>query len=172
MDIEVSKSKDVFVKHHYDTYGNTGRMPTWKALEVISFGKLSRLLSQLISNDDAYKNIISDFGLRTPMLLKSTIHNLTVVRNICGHHGRLWNRELQIRPEILKTPISGYWLKTLPLEEDKIYIVLSTLIYINNCLGIKYNLAKQITDLLDQNPFIDVNAMGFTPNWRTEPLWN
>lgn len=171
LDKEVAKSKDVFVKHHLDTYGNSSRLPTWKALEVISFGKLSRLLSQLKSNYTAHKNIVSDFGLRTPKLLVSTIHNLTVIRNICGHHGRLWNRELQIKPEILRAGTKG-WINVIPVDKNKIYLALSVLIYITNSIDNENNLANQIIDLLEKNPFIDTKAMGFTSNWRSEQLWN
>nr|WP_245153128.1 Abi family protein [Xanthomonas oryzae] len=37
-------------------------------------------------------------------MLKSWLHALTSIRNICAHHSRLWNRELGIRPELPAAP--------------------------------------------------------------------
>lgn len=47
---------------------------------------------------DKDKKIIAEgFDLFAP-LLESWLHTLTVIRNICAHHARLWNRELGIKP--------------------------------------------------------------------------
>ena len=58
--------------------------------EVMSFGSLSRGYKGLKHED---KRIISDKFELHHRQLTSWLHTLTYIRNVCSHHGRLWNRK-------------------------------------------------------------------------------
>jgi hypothetical protein len=57
---------------------------------VWDFGALSTLLGGLKFVDRA--QMASRYGLTRPDLLTAFTRNLNNVRDICAHHGRLWNR--------------------------------------------------------------------------------
>ena len=64
------------------------------AVEVMSLGVLSRMFVGLNKNDQ--KQISKKYNLNHKVLC-SWLHVLTYVRNICAHHGRLWDRILSIK---------------------------------------------------------------------------
>jgi abortive infection bacteriophage resistance protein len=174
LDDDVKRSHEEFVVAHKSRYGygERNRMPTWKSLEVISFGKLSRLLAGLNPGLAETKEIVSAFGLYDHGMLCSWIHLLVVVRNICGHHGRLWNRRFAIRPRILR-PASKGWLRTLPnkVDQDKIYLMICCISYMQSALGIESNICSELKSFLERYPILDPAAMGFPLDWDNEPMW-
>lgn len=102
--VDRARGRDEFVDHHDAVYG--GQLPIWVLTDVLDFSDLSRLFAGLTSPD---QRVISDwFGVspapgasqgqrrwwRDSHPLANWLEHLTVVRNICAHHGRLWNRTL------------------------------------------------------------------------------
>jgi abortive infection bacteriophage resistance protein len=105
MDRESNRSSETFTKHHFHKYGRP--LPIWKVVEVINFSQLCELYSGLKQKDQDL--IASRFGIRTRSgngdsgTLSNWMANLNHVRNICAHHSRLWNRniDVQISPKKL-----------------------------------------------------------------------
>jgi abortive infection bacteriophage resistance protein len=58
---EVRRSQEIFIKHHFDKYG--GLIPVWVAIEVLSFGALSKLFSNMKNAD---KNHIAKTNYQAP----------------------------------------------------------------------------------------------------------
>jgi abortive infection bacteriophage resistance protein len=84
------RSTDEFIKHFKNKY--TGRPPVWIEAELWDFGLLSWLLSGLKVAD---RQVLAHrHRLARPHLLVASIRNINNVRNVCAHHGRLWNRSL------------------------------------------------------------------------------
>lgn len=81
--------KEDFIKHHLDNYSG---IPIWVALEVCTFGNLSVMFSLLKSK--YAKEIAQIYNIKNPLLFSRLIFSITIIRNICSHHGRLWNRRL------------------------------------------------------------------------------
>lgn len=106
---EITRSNDVFIQHHYDKHD--GVMPIWATVEVLSFGTLSKLIKNLRTGPDSafailaesYKYVTSKGRLAKPSkeCFTSWIHICSICRNICAHNGRLYNRVINIAPEIL-----------------------------------------------------------------------
>jgi hypothetical protein len=84
------RSTDEFIKHFKNKY--TGRPPVWIEAELWDFGLLSWLLSGLKVADRQV--LARRHRLVRPNLLVASIRNINNVRNVCAHHGRLWNRSL------------------------------------------------------------------------------
>lgn len=84
------------LRQRYDEYP---QLPIWAAVEIMSFGSLSKLYASLREDDQA--EVAGNFGLHRRILV-SWLHTLVYVRNICAHHARLWNRELAIAPKAPK----------------------------------------------------------------------
>lgn len=90
---EIKKSKEAFVEHYYARYGEPGLPPIWAIVETFSLGQLSRWFQN--TKESAMKrDIMRYFGMPTVEAFEGVLHALTPVRNLCAHHGRLWNRLL------------------------------------------------------------------------------
>ncbi|HEX3962472.1 MAG TPA: Abi family protein [Trebonia sp.] len=92
---ELASSREDFVIHHHRKYG--GRLPVWAAVELLGWGGLTRLYGFAPrSTQDAIAGMC---GLRAPQL-SSWLKALNIVRNVCAHHGRLYNRVHTFSPKL------------------------------------------------------------------------
>jgi abortive infection bacteriophage resistance protein len=70
--------------------------------EMMSFGQLSKWYSNL--GERALRNRIAQpLGLPETVLVPLVRH-VTDIRNICAHHGRLWNRGFRHPPKLAQNP--------------------------------------------------------------------
>ena len=77
----------LFIKHHNEKYN--GVLPIWVAVEIMSFGTLSKLYSNMLPQDTTY--IKKELCNVNPKLVNSWLHSLTHLRNVCAHYGRIYN---------------------------------------------------------------------------------
>lgn len=83
------------------------------AIEVLSFGALSKLFSNMKNED---KSHIAKINYQAPSVyLESWLKCLSYIRNICAHYGRLYNRTLTSRPRL------NHQSKKLGIQQDKIF---------------------------------------------------
>jgi len=101
---EIERSKESFILHYRNQYDDFPHLPLWMAVEVMSFGSLSKLFNNLTR---AYQKQIGESLGFHESLLTSWLHSMTFVRNVCAHHARLWNREMAIS---MKYPRSAEWV--------------------------------------------------------------
>lgn len=94
---ELDRSKERFVAHHR-TSGNP--VPVWAAVEVLSFGTVSKMYG-LLDDRGARTGVSKSLGLPNPQFTASVIRSLVVLRNICAHHARLWNRVPDVPTPVL-----------------------------------------------------------------------
>lgn len=73
-------------------------LPIWMAVETWDFGTLSRLFE--LAHPSDRKSIASHYGVANPEVFLSWLRCLSTVRNICAHHGRLWNEPLVNQPKL------------------------------------------------------------------------
>lgn len=173
LDKAVHKSGEDFAKHFKENYYPP--MPLWIAVEVWDYGMLSRLLEGL--SHSALQSIATKYGCPRYELLTSWVRTLNFVRNICAHHGRLWNRVLVDQP---KPPRSG---EIPPLDHlvsdvhahSRLYAAAAIIKYFlgtanpNTSWGERL---KQLVATLPGAPGVSVRHMGFPQNWQTYALWS
>ncbi len=173
IDRELRQTKEVFIKEHYKNYHtDTRRPPTWKTIEVVSFGVISKLYGNL-KHTVLSKDIIADeLGTVNHTYLPSWLQAIAQIRNICAHHGRLWNKNLPGRPKLLAKPPHP-WIGNVPpvTEHHMLYVHLCCMKYLLNIISPGNQFAVGISNLLLKYPNIDPNALGLKPNWEKEPLW-
>ncbi len=63
------------------------------ALEVCTFGNLSIMFSLLKSK--YAKQISQTYGIANPYVFSMFVFSISLIRNVCSHHGRLWNRRFK-----------------------------------------------------------------------------
>ena len=89
----LSDSREVFVTHYKEKYSRPYLPPIWAMVETLTLGELSKWL--INTNDNAIKKeIAKEIGLPTLDILEGVIQCIALIRNICAHHGRLWNRRI------------------------------------------------------------------------------
>ena len=173
LDEEIERSKDVFIKEHRKKHLNDPRFPpSWKALELTSFGNLSKLYSSLLDNIASKDIIAREFGTVNHSYLPSWLQDISQIRNYCAHHSRVWNKNLPGRPKLLSKPPFS-WIIDVPKEHEmeKIYIHLCCMKYLLDRIHPSNHLTSEILMLLEKYPNVDPNALGMKPNWNNEPLW-
>lgn len=181
IDDELIRCKEVFIKVHYGKYNtyskstqNHSRPPSWKTIEIISMGQLSRLYGNLNDKVKVKKDIAEVLLVPTHIFLISWLQSISLVRNFCAHHSRLWNKTLITPPKMPNRP-KGKWITTVPNNNTdshkKLYPVLCCMRYLLNSIDPANNLTKELQQLCQKYPNIDIKAMGFDSNWLNEPLW-
>lgn len=97
---ELNRSREDFVEHHFQKYGGT--LPVWAAVEILDWGALTRLFG--FAPRSVQDRVSAEFGLSAPQF-ESWMKSLGIVRNVCAHHGRLFNRVFPAP----KLPQPGRW---------------------------------------------------------------
>lgn len=163
---ELSRSDDDAILDFFKRYSDPFP-PSWITMEVTSFGSLS-MLYRWYNPGRARREVAAFYGV-SDTVFESWLHSIVYVRNICGHHGRLWNRTLRIRPKIPKKSRKPFI--SSPANPQKIYYVLSILLYMLKSVNPGSTLVSRFKSLLAEYPDIDVAVMGFPTGWQSEPLW-
>jgi len=169
LDHEIKRSSEVFIKHYFRKYTSPPNPPAWMSLEVTSMGLLSKIYENLKINPEK-KAIAFHFGLYHPFVLESWMHSFSNLRNICAHHGRLWNRILAQPPKLPKRTQFA-WLETPNPDIHKLFVPLSCVVYILNIISPGHHWKDHFKKLLGEFPTIKTSDMGFPLNWQNEPLW-
>ena len=165
---DIRKSNEIFIKHYKNKYNDPSLPPAWMALEVMSFGNLSKLYKNIKKGKD--KDVVAGSFDLPDVILTSWLESLTFVRNTCAHHARLWNRELTIKPKMPKR-IMRQWLTVPPADDGRIYLILAVIQYLLRSIGDDGKFYLQIKSLIDNNPNIPLHPMGFPVNWRDDLFW-
>ena len=85
---EIQARDEIFIRHHV----NKGDpVPFWAAIEVVSLGTFSRFLRAL-RDKSVLEPVTKSLQLEDEPKLLQAVQNITFLRNIAAHHGRLWNR--------------------------------------------------------------------------------
>lgn len=161
---------ELFLKKYASKYTEERFPPSNMALELLSFGKMTKLYEGL-KNDQGKQSIASYFGLPSA-LLSSWLKYLSGVRNICAHHGRLWNRGITANRPILPNREKYKFVGSMNDRFDTSYYGAAAII---DRLLRSFNdqntfIAKLVT-LIDEHPLVNPLNMSFPPDWRENAVW-
>ena len=155
---------EAFVKHHDTKYG--GVLPVWAVVETLSFGALSRMYSSL--NTDLKKRISQNYyhGLKGN-ILDNWFQGLVVLRNLCAHRARLFNRGFIMSP-LFSTEEVNYFASQ-GYNGDQIgkrlffrLIVIAKLS--QKPVEMMNQMISDIDDMIAHSP-INLKYYGFQKNW-------
>ena len=166
IDAELHHSREDFIVHFKQTYSDA-YPPAWILAEVLPFGVITNIFSNL-KTARIKKSIARRFGLQVAPF-ESWLTIVTLTRNSCCHHARVWNKQNTIRPMIPNHMI-GNWI-TLPTDALRIYFNLCIIKYFLNIISPSNDMKAKLDTLLVSYPDIDTAAMGFPRDWEREPLW-
>ncbi len=164
---ETAKNKEDFITHFQSKYSNP-YPPVWMITEIIPLGVLINLCNNL-ANKSLLKKVAHQFGLPLPVFSSWTVL-LVNLRNICGHHARLWNREIPFTSHKLNNPKFA-WINLDNTDMKRVYFRICIIKYLLFTVSPNNRFTEKLKSLLTEYPTVDIRAMGFPADWHTEPLW-
>lgn len=166
---ETHRSKDLFAQHYFSTYTEPLLPPSWLMAECLSFGKWSVLYKHLQKADAAHPNpkklVAKAFGLSVS-LLESWLHALTILRNTCAHHGRVWNRRFAYRPAVYAQAPEHF------VDSQSYYCLAVVMRLFSSAFDRHDEWPVRLLDLFKAHPGITPADLGFPADWERSPIWN
>lgn len=161
------------LEHYLTTYGTPDLPPSWLMVEMLTIGQLTSTYRNLGQRSDRTA-IARSIGLTTPVL-ESWLQTYVRVRNICAHHGRLWNVGLGVYPAIPSTPAIS-WLagaNALPERSSKrLYPVLVSLQSVLDSVSPRSSWARRLHELISTRPRMNLAGIGVPENWTDDDFWS
>lgn len=161
--------------HYVMTYDTPKRPPTWIVFEEVSFG-VTRSVFEGLRDHTARLAIAKSLGLTKPVL-SSWLKSFQRIRNICAHHGRLWNRGLGVYPMLPKSP-GILWLSdptvlwVEPWRRQRLYPVLVALQTILYTISPRSNWRFRLRTLLEPRDTQILTGMGVPQHWFVDSFWS
>ena len=110
---EISRSNDVFIEHNF--HNHDGAIPIWAAVEVMSFGTISKTIKNMkTGNNSAFSELIKNYKFKSgdghdinpsKDMFTSWVQSVSIMRNICAHNSRIYNRSISTRPQLIYSDI-------------------------------------------------------------------
>ena len=167
---EIARSNDVFIKHNFDNHD--GEVPVWAAVEVLSFGTLSKIIKNLktgtgssysiLATNYQYKSKKGNWVNPSQKMLASWIQGVSVLRNMCAHNSRIYNRTIHTTPEILDVD------KVVPSPaHNGLYQILLAMKYLRSS-DKEWTVFVDAFDKLIQNNIgvVSLTAMNLPADWK------
>lgn len=173
LDKIAERSMDEFAQHFRRKYP-ASPLPIWMAVELLEFGMLSRFIEGMAVADQ--DTLARKYGLPRRELLTSWVRTLTFVRNVCAHHGRLWNRALIDQP---KPPRPGEIPELDHLARDRfaqerLYAAVAIVRFMLRIINPTSSWTDRLKAHLGTFPastHLVFGGTGFPEHWQAEPLW-
>ena len=164
---EYKKSKDDFIQHFKNTYVDSFP-PAWILGELLTMGSANMVYRNL-KEDRIRKKISHHFELQ-PKVFESWLTTLTLVRNSCCHHSRVWNKINFILP-VMPHRINRPWI-VMPVDPRRIYFDICIIKYFLDVISTDNDMLSKLRWLFFVDfPEVDLKALGFPDGWEMEPLW-
>lgn len=164
---ELAASKENYIENFRQNYIED-YPPAWMITEVLSFGNLNYIYSNIASN--RLRKLIADYFELNPQVFTSWLTVLANLRNMCCHHAQVWNRDFMLNPAEPRK-VSKIWIDTSKLDKKKVFYRLFIIRFFLSAISPSNNFNGKIAELLSKFPLIDITAIGFCKDWKDESLW-
>lgn len=158
------------LNHYMNKYGY---IPLWVLIRIMTLGESSKFYELMKQKDQ--NAIAKKFGVKEKVL-KTYLHNIAIVRNICAHDEKLY--DLKLNNAIIKNDIHTHF--EMKLQDGKysngykdlfsIIIILKKLLKEDEFTMCYLNLIKNLDELNKNIKAIDfnniLNKMGFPINYK------
>ncbi|WP_067977982.1 Abi family protein [Nocardia caishijiensis] len=102
------------------------------------------------------------------------MQNLTYIRNICAHHGRLWNRNIAVQLGRLGDTAELVHASA-PRSKSRVYASLAVLAFLTTQISPRSTWRTRVIDLMSgqfAGLGLPVEQMGFPFGWENETIWS
>lgn len=166
---QYDRSREPYVHHFKQKYGDAEKMPPyWMMVNIMDFGTLSRLYRG--SPTKIQKSIAAKIGI-APKVLNSWLVSLNTIRNICAHHGRLWNRGIGTRPIIPSKKKHPEWHEPIQIRSDNMFGIFTIFSFLLQRIAPDTSWRKKLFALIKTRSDDELTRMGFVNGWNQSPFW-
>lgn len=164
---DLEHSREDFAEHFRTKYADSHRfMPIWMAAEIMTLGQvLTFYRGSAVSIQQAVAKRLRVHD----SIVSSWLLTLNTVRNVCAHHGRLWNRVMGTVPKFPRS--QNEWYRPVMVCSDRLFGVLTILKYCLDIIAPQSEWKSRFVNLLNEYPDIPKEKMGFPAEWEKSPLW-
>ena len=166
---EIARSNDVFIKHNFAKHD--GAIPLWATVEVMSFGTLSKIIKNLKTGSNSiFSALVQDYRFKSSNgklvnpskdMFTSWIHAVSVMRNICAHNSRVYNRVISTCPQIVSLDA----INPKP-QYNGLYQVMLSMKYLRPSDTSWNAFVAEFNQLLQKYSGVyDINRMNFPSDW-------
>ena len=170
LDKEIFRSKETFIEHYIATYTEPATPPAWMALEVSSMGLLSKIFSNLRRDKGPKDEITRYFGVKDVDTIENWLRCFSLLRNLCAHHSRVWNRRMT-KMKIPRKTLNPF-IENKNILPYKVYSYITAINYILNIISPGHHFKANVLALMKNCPLAQEKEMGFPANWKAENYWN
>ena len=167
LETEARKSQETFLQHHYQKYDET-LPPLWAVVEMMTLGQLSKWYGNLRHGAD--RNAVAHHFDMDETNLTSFLHHLSIIRNLCAHHSRLWNREFTFTFRLPSHRPAALAASLNPQDGRRLYNTLAVLAWLLDRISPQHHWKQRLKTLLVQHA-IDPQRMGFPAGWERMDIW-
>jgi abortive infection bacteriophage resistance protein len=162
---KIDRAESLGIAHYRKKYDRPARPPIWTVLEAVTFGTLSQFFSGLTTK---HRHAVGRSFSLDEAVLVSWFRALAALRNVCAHHGRLWNAQHQVdKPIAAKLYAAEFTSATSAYTR---LVVLSILL--NDVDPTARTWRQRLRELFVQYPMINPSAVGCPVGWETHSIWN
>jgi abortive infection bacteriophage resistance protein len=169
---DTSRSTEIYLREHYKKYhADPNLPPSWKTLEVVTLGKLSKMYKNLKPGLPEKDIIAKEMGLPDQQQLENWLHGVAVMRNIAAHHNRLFQRTIPLITRA-EPALPGKWIDLTSVNKQSVYYQLSRMAYLLQFISPGNRFALRLKELFAKySATVKFKEVGFPANWTTQPLW-
>ncbi len=142
-------------------------IPLWAYVDLLTISDISFLYA--ISEQPIKAAVARTFGLTTDRgasILGSYMHSMTIIRNLCAHGSRLYNRLFEQKPSLNKAE-KALLMKNSRGELDNAHLYGFLLIMRRILSESEFNgLKESIITLTKKYPFVRMDYYGFRSDWQ------
>lgn len=163
---EYEKSSELFIEHFKATYIEE-YPPAWILGELLPMGNVNIFFRNL--KDKTIKKRIAKFYHLHAPVFESWFSVLTLSRNACCHHSRVWNKVNKIIPNDMKG-MTRPWI-CLPTDKRRVYYNICIIKFFLDIISPANGFLEKLHCLFKDYPEVDIASLGFPKGWELEPLW-
>ncbi len=173
MAADLQDSSETFIAHYRRQYSEPYLPPIWAVVETLSLGALSRWFKATKSTD-AKREIAKSLGMPTIEVLEQVLHALTPVRNVCAHHGRLWNRRFTLQLPHIKRLKDQMVIENIDGQEQpsrQLYNYLLVMAYLMQRINPGSSWQMRLRQHIQSTGANQQSAIGFPAGWEQMAIW-
>ena len=159
-----NNSNSLIVRHHKKHYN--GQFPIWAATELFTMSMISIFYADLKTDDK--KAIAVDYATDY-VHFESWLHSVSVLRNICAHHSRLYNIKFHQNPKLPRRYVKIEGMGAYSLFKQ---VNVLMLLYANRQEEWNNAFMLPLVALLKKyGDAVELGSMGFPVNWEVALTW-
>lgn len=163
---EKRKSHEAYLRHFDDDCD--GDIPFWAYVELLSIADISKLYQ--ISDEELKSDVAGIFGIlpsNRAEILGKYMHGMTILRNLCAHGSRLFNRIFITKPN-LNSKEKALLIKNEDGTMDNSHLFGYILNMKRLLSSAEFSEMKNsIIQLTEEIPFVSMRYYGFPEGWKS-----